>query len=430
MIFSLLDTDPYFLYGTIVFAVLLVIGIVWLIIKYNTAKLQLSLFYEQNIAHKTELELLHQEKIALIKNVEQLSTSLKHQEQAQADALNHSKAALYDLSHNITKQLLDLHKQETNESRKAAEENISKSTEAFNNELKRVQELLTQVNKDMADSKSTVDNLKQALLSPSSAGYLAEITLENILKNSGLQPQIDFILQYSFANEQNKLRPDALVFLPNDNLLIIDAKSSQFILNSEDENNLLKSMYSHLKALTTKDYISELAENFTKKNVKFARIITLMFIPTEQAIERLIKLDNNFLNKAWQQNIYPVGPAGLMNMLSIARLHITEKLRLENYEQILLEINNLVSSVATLSEHGLKLGNSIASVVNNYDKFAASFNRTLMSRVRSVQDLGVNSHAKKGSLLERYQVVSSKNDLIDAEPGEDKPLLALNKKVD
>ena len=58
-------------------------------------------------------------------------------------------------------------------------------------------------------------------------------------------------------------------------------------------------------------------------------------------------------------------------------------------------------------------------MVNNYDKFAASFNRHLLSRAKKIQNLGVNVGAKNTQLfLERYQLVSSKTPTIDEEPSD------------
>ncbi len=364
----------------------------------------------------SENQKLHSEKIELIRQIEHFSTSLKLNETAQDAALKNSKAALYDLSNSVVSKLLELHKKEAEDSRKQSEERIAKSTESFNSEMQKIANLVAVLTKDVEVSKSIVDNLQNALLSPSSAGSLAEITLENLLKNSGLQQDLDFKLQYSFSgSEQNKLRPDAVVFLPQDNLIIIDAKSSQFIVNNQNEADLLRSMSIHLKSLTSKDYTSELREYYTKKDIKFGRVSTIMFMPTEQAIERISKMDKTFIQKAWDNNIFPVGPSGLMNILSIAKMHISEKQRIDNYELIIQEINGLINSIGIISEHGAKLGNNISSLISNYDKFAASFNRNLVSKVKNLKILGTGSNSKNTNMLERYQIVSHKNDLIEAE---------------
>lgn len=363
-----------------------------------------------------ENQKLNSEKIELIRQIEHFSTSLKLNETAQDAALKNSKAALYDLSNSVVSKLLELHKKEAEDSRKQSEERIAKSTESFNSEMQKIANLVAVLTKDVEVSKSIVDNLHNSLLSPSSAGSLAEITLENLLKNSGLQQDVDFKLQYSFSgSDQNKLRPDAVVFLPQDNLIIIDAKSSQFIVNNQNEADLMRSMTAHLKSLTSKDYTSELREYYTKKDIKFGRVSTIMFMPTEQAIDRISKMDKTFIQKAWDNNIFPVGPSGLMNILSIAKMHISEKQRIDNYELIIQEINGLINSIGTISEHGAKLGNNIASLISNYDKFAASFNRNLVSKVKNLKILGTGSNSKSTNMLERYQIVSHKNDLIEAE---------------
>lgn len=418
-------------YGVIAALVVLFLCCLILYIKYNNLKNIYNIYYEQLGELIAENNKLEQEKLEHLVKIEHLSTSLKIKEEAQEDTLKNSKSIVYDLSNSLVNQLLEVHKKETNDARKQSEEKISKSTESFNAELQKVASLVGMLTKDVEASKALVDNLKQALLSPTSTGALAEVTLENLLKNSGLKQDIDFSLQYSFTGaDQNKLRPDALVFLPEDNLMIIDAKSSQFLVNEENDLELLKSMHNHLKNLVSKDYTFELSQNYAKRNIKFRRVSTIMFMPTEQAIERIIKFDKTFIQKAWQHNIYPVGPSGLMNVLSIARLHISEKLRIDNYEQIIQEINSLLNSIGILSEHGIKLGNNIASLISNYDKFAASFNRNLVSKVKNLKILGTGQQSKQSKMLERYQLVSSDNELIEAESHENKELTIELKNID
>lgn len=385
--------------------------------KLSQNKILLNLTIIDNNKLNEKIVLLEADNIELIKLNERNSAQLKSQELAKEEAMQNSKAILFDLSQSVSKQLIDLHKKETQESREISNKTINQNTVLFNSELQKVQDLLTTLYKDIGESKNTVDQIKQSLLSPSQSGQLAEITLENILKNSGLRKDLDFQMQYSFSSEEGKLRPDAIVFLPEDNLILIDAKSSQFLLNNgDDDSKLLKSATIHIKQLSSKDYSSELANSFTKQGKSFTRVITLMFMPTEQAVERVTKLDESILTKAWQSNIYLVGPIGLMNMLSLAKVQISEQQRLVNFEQINLEIIALVNSINILSEHASKLGNSISSTVNNYDKFAASFNRNIMSKVKNVENLGISSGNKKANMLERYQLVTARSDLIEAEP--------------
>lgn len=307
---------------------------------------------------------------------------------------------------------------ENNAARELAEKNIATASGKFNSEFERLITMVGALNKDIEQSKGTVDLIKQSLLSPIGAGLLAEITLENILKSSGLRPNLDFIMQYGLTTtDSGKLRPDALIFLPSGNLMVIDSKASKFLVDEQDNSgNLSKTMNYHLKSLANKDYAENILTNLNKKDQNFNNVITLMFLPTEQAVEKVIAADPEFLQKAWSCNIFPVGPAGLMNMLSFAKFQITDHRRSENYKVIIEEVRKLLSSIGTMADYSQKIGNNLHNMVTNYDKFAASFNRNFMSRVKNIHKLGIDSGNKAmPAALERYQIVSSKSEIIEVE---------------
>ena len=382
--------------------------------KYSNLK---SLYQKESLELqnlKTKHEDFYNEKLLLIGKIENLTATLKSQQDSHSQTLENSKSILYELTNSVTNQLIEIHKKEVSEAKKITEETITKQTDGFNKELEKVASLITMLNKDFTQSKEIVQNLQSALLSPSSSGMLAEITLENLLKNSSLRPGVDYQMQYGFnTDSSNKLRPDAVVFLPEDNILVIDAKASQFLMQLEKNDELAKTMNLHLKALISKDYTSELAKSLLKAQ-KIRKVTTVMFVPTDQALVRIQESDKNFLEKAWCNNIYPAGPTGLVNILSLAKMHIGEQTRVQNYENIINEFSLLLGSLATISEHAFKLGNSISSAVSNYDKFAASFNRNLLSKAYKLKNLGAaTQNLKEAKHLERLHIVSSKNDIIE-----------------
>jgi DNA recombination protein RmuC len=366
------------------------------------------------------------EKIENIRYIEQIAAKLQQQEKLINDFENITKksqeltkAALFELGNELSKQLIEIHKTETEGSRKLSEENIKATSEKFNNEFERVVNMVGSLKRGIEKSQDTVDLIKNSLLSPSGAGKLAEITLENILKASGLKNGLDFSMQYNLnAENNNKLRPDAVIFLPSDNIMIIDAKASKFLIDeSENIEKLIKTMNLHLKSLASKDYAQgmKLAANLATR-VNCANVITLMFLPSEHAIEKIVEADGDFLNRAWNLNIFPVGPAGLMNMLSFAKFQIAENLMLHNNLEIIEEVKKLINSVSSLAEHSTKLGSNISSLVSNYDKFAASFNRNFLSKAKNISNLGVESDLDKKQIhLQRYQLITGKSEMIELE---------------
>ena len=364
------------------------------------------------------------EKIENIKYIEQISAKVQQQEKLISDFENITKksqeltkAALFELGNDLSKQLINLHKTETEGNRKLSEETIKITAEKFNSEFERIVNMVGSLKRDIEKSQDTVDLIKNSLLSPSGAGKLAEITLENILKASGLKNGLDFSMQYNLHTENNNtLRPDAVIFLPSDNIMIIDAKASKFLIDeSEDTNRLVKTMNFHLKSLAGKDYTKgiKLDTNLASRR-KYANVITLMFLPSEHAIEKIVEADSEFLNKAWNLNIFPVGPAGLMNMLSFAKFQIAENLMLHNNLEIIEEVKKLINSISSLAEYSAKLGSNISSLVGNYDKFAASFNRNFLSKAKNISNLGVESDFNKKQIhLQRYQLITGKSEVLE-----------------
>lgn len=413
-------------------------GILSLILLISNVRTKSSskLFMNRFTELEQENSLLQNEKIEYIKEIERNKAELNANQKIidefdkiRQESQQSTKAALFDLGNELSKQLIDIHKKENQESREASEKNIKQTTEKFNNEFERIVSMVGSLSKEISQSRDTVELIKGSLLSPSGAGALAEITLENILKNSGLRKGLDFSLQHqTISSDSNKLRPDAVIFLPGDNLMVVDAKASKHLLNEANNDIttdalLARSMNLHLKSLAGKDYGEAVLNSVDRK--KISMVITLMFLPSEHAIEKLVAADKDFLHKAWSNNIFPVGPAGLMNMLSFAKFQITEQLMFENHKMIIEEVKKLIASVATLTEHSSRLGSNIQSVVNNYDKFAASFNRNFLSRAKAVARLGIDSGVKKISEpLVRYQIVSSKTEMLDIEPDEPSATIA------
>ncbi|WP_392505507.1 DNA recombination protein RmuC [Rickettsia sp. 2024-CO-Wats] len=416
---------PYLLPTIITTLLILLALIIWFYVKTQTLRAQLQFLSEQNLEISNNNQLLNQEKIGYLQTIEQLKCKIEYQEQTIKDSekireesFSSAKAALFDLGQDLSKQLIAIHKMENTAARELAEKNIATASGKFNSEFERLITMVGALNKDIEQSKGTVDLIKQSLLSPIGAGLLAEITLENILKSSGLRPNLDFIMQYGLITpDSGKLRPDALIFLPSGNLMVIDSKASKFLVDEQDNNmSLNKTMNYHLKSLANKDYAANILTNLNKKDQSFNNVITLMFLPTEQAVEKVIAADPEFLQKAWGCHIFPVGPSGLMNMLSFAKFQITDHRRSENYKVIIEEVRKLLSSIGTMADYSQKIGNNLHNMVTNYDKFAASFNRNFMSRVKNIQKLGIDSGNKAmPATLERYQIVSSKSEIIEVE---------------
>jgi len=153
-------------------------------------------------------------------------------------------------------------------------------------------------------------------------GNWGELVLENVLDRSGLQLGKDYKREVSFTTEEGKKRPDAVVYLPQDKHLIIDAKVSlnaytRFI-NSNDDNERELALSEHVKAMG--DRIKELADrDYYKLPGLNSPEMVFMFVPIESAFVEALKADESLFQSAIENNVLVATPTTLLTSLNIVR---------------------------------------------------------------------------------------------------------------
>ena len=392
-------------------------------LKENLAKLEANhLEYKDlSTALKIENNALQNDLNLKIQSNHEFEKRVSDFEKSRQESLTQAKAAVFETASQLSNQLLEQHKKHTVESQAEVNTIAQNLHEKFASVLNSVHTLNEQVN----TSKEAVNTITNALMTPQKIGTLSELTLENILKTSELVEGRDYILQYEFKTDaKNSLRPDAVVFLPNNNLMVIDSKASIFFLElgaavTEDEikaakEGLKSSMQKHLTTLSSKEYGAHLKEHFKKRDIN--TISNVMFLPSEIALEKVSQVDPTFLYKAWAKHIYPVGPTGLIHLLLYAKFHISSHKQSENSQLIIDEIQKLMTSVATLYQHAKKVGDNLYSATNSFDKFAGSFNTNFLSKVKHMKKLGVSPDKALDARLDRLTVIHSAQEVIDVEP--------------
>ena len=150
-------------------------------------------------------------------------------------------------------------------------------------------------------------------------GNWGEMVLERLLEESGLVKNQEYKIQASFSSDNNRrLQPDVVIYLPEGKSLIVDSKLSllhyESYVNSDDDaerSKLLQlhvqSLRQHFKDLSSKDYqqIEDL------KTVDFV----FMFIPVEPAYLLALQHYPELFNEAFSRNVTMVSHTTLMPLL-------------------------------------------------------------------------------------------------------------------
>ncbi len=375
-----------------------------------------------------------QEKISNFEKNNSLLAQEKENLQKEKEEWSSKKQAiLFQLSEELIKKNNAQQDDFGKKQKEIIEKTVSGLNEKFTNILNKVGSLDDDVKKTFEDINFT----KNALLSPGGAGKIAEITLENILQASGLKEKNkindagDFIMQSHFFNsDKSGKRPDAMVFLPKDHILIIDSKSSSHFLElqqsleegdnkskKEVEAKLKESMKRHLEELKKRDYANAKTQELDLKDFSNSNnapiITTIMFLQTEKMLEIIRGIDPQFERKALEDRIQILSPVGLINLLHQVKFLIDNIRQEKNIEKLRIEIRKLMESVGTLFKRSSEMGDSIKKSLNTYNKFAGTFNSRFLPRITNMNKLGIETDNKNN--IEKLRKISLDGDLIEAE---------------
>ena len=226
---------------------------------------------------------------------------------------------------------------------------------------------------------------------PKARGRWGERALQNVLEQCGLSEHTDFDLEHSIDTDDGRLRPDAVVSIPGQKKLVIDAKVSlnayqaAFEANDEGERarNLdlhAKSMRGHVQTLGTKAYQSQFED---------APDYVVMFVPGEHFVAAALEHDPELWDFAFRNKVLLATPT---NLVAICRT-VAQVWRQDGLAREAQEIGRmgaeLYERLRTAADHLKRVGGGLETAVNNYNTFVGSFERNVLSSGKRLADKGI-----------------------------------------
>ena len=254
--------------------------------------------------------------------------------------------------------------------------------------------------------------------------------LENTLKSFGLTAGTDFVLQRTFGSEDGgRLRPDAIVFMPADAVLVIDSKASKYLMalaQADDDEaetaiyaKLAETMNQHLRDLAGKNYRAAVQADYKAagRGDEVRQLISIMWLPNDAAVEKVRNADPDFHQKASRHGIFVVGPTGLWTAIGIAGMHVNLGRQAENRDKIVESVHALIESLTVMLEHAGGVGRGLRSAANFYVKLSGSINSRILPRARKLVEQGIEAPTRGlPKTIPSYQVVDTEMaDVIDSE---------------
>jgi DNA recombination protein RmuC len=226
---------------------------------------------------------------------------------------------------------------------------------------------------------------------PKARGRWGEQQLRNVLEQCGLAEHTDFMVEHSIDTEEGRLRPDAVVRIPGQKQLVIDAKVSlnayQDAFDAVDDEARSRSLNAHAAAM--RNHVQMLGTKSYQSQFDDAPDYVVMFVPGEHFVAAALEQDAELWDFAFHNKVLLATPT---NLVAIART-VAMVWKQDQLAREAVEIGKagaeLYDRLAVAAEHLKRVGSGLDAAVNNYNKFVASFERNVLTSGRRLKDKGI-----------------------------------------
>lgn len=358
-----------------------------LLADYNDLKLalreqQIMLAHERQSAAE-KLALLEHNRDALKHEFENLANRIFDQKSERFS--QQSKSSMDTLLKPFRDQLSDFRQRV-----ETVHTNETRDRQALRSEIKSLQELNRQITEEAS-------NLTRALKGDKKIqGNWGELILERVLERSGLRKGIEYETQGSYRDSDNQLlRPDVVVHLPDNRNLVVDSKVSlvayqQWVISDEGSardaalKQHMDAVRNHIRSLSDKDY--------SQLNGLRSPDFVLLFMPIEPAFVAAFQHDDSLFSEAFERKIIVVTPTTLLATLRTIENIWRYERQSQNARLIAERASAVYDKLRVFVEAMERLGGQLHTAQGSYDSAMNTLTRgrgNLISQANRFVELGV-----------------------------------------
>lgn len=280
------------------------------------------------------------------------------------------------------------------ETLKKTEERLSAFDRSRSESETRLLEQVRQVSVSGTELRTETARLVTALRKPDVRGRYGEMQLKRVAELAGMRSYCDFTEQESAIDaDGNTLRPDMVVKLPNGRELIVDAKANlqpylDALESTDDDQREL-----HLRRFA--DGIVKQAQALGRKeyfrNHAGSPDFVVMFVPGDGFVDAALSKRPDLLEIAASQRVLLASPSTLIAMLRAVAVGFAEQKLTQEAGEIRRLAVELHERAAIMLEHLQRVGDSLSSTVDRFNKLAGSVQGRVMPTLRRIESGGAAS---------------------------------------
>jgi DNA recombination protein RmuC len=234
-------------------------------------------------------------------------------------------------------------------------------------------------------------NLVTALRRPNVRGQWGEITLKRLVELSGMTAHVDFTEQHHQATESGSIRPDMIVHMPERRDIVVDVKTplDAYLAAAEAQNDEERAVQLRRHAQIVGARVRELSSKQYWSQFENSPEFVVLFLPGDQFLTAALQENQGLIDDSLRQNVMLATPTSLVALLKAVAYGWKQTVLADNAAEIRRLGEDLYKRLAVFGEHLGKLGKSLGSSVDSFNRAVGSLEQQVLPAARRFPELGL-----------------------------------------
>ena len=273
------------------------------------------------------------------------------------------------------------------------QKNLQQSSLAQSATLGEVRQQLEQLSLQSLSLASETQQFRMVLKSNQARGRWGEETLKRVVEAAGLSAHCDFSEQAAAG----ETRPDLVVRLPGERVIIVDAKVPDLdflsALETADPGQRTASLAAHARRL--RETIKALADRDYPREFANALDYVVLFVPAESLFSAALEGDRDLIVWAAERHILLATPASLIALLRSVAVSWQQHAQTENAQKIAAAAQEFYARVVKFTEHFEKIRSGLERANSAFNDATASYQTRVRPAGERLAELGGASSSKE-----------------------------------